>query len=132
MRREKGGNREIEPENAGAAFHRGLIAVATETTATSAKRPQRPQNDRKTTEKNGAVVGSRPKHVSYNGGQVISAGRRCGMGEAATFENGIYRQGPARLSDLCGEKGLAIGNSNFEAVVRTSVFVDKSMLIADI
>lgn len=54
------------------------------------------------------------------------------MGEAATFENGIYRQGPARLSDLCGEKGLAIGNSNFEAVVRTSVFVDKSMLIADI
>ena len=41
------------------------------------------------------------------------------MGEAATFENGIYRQGPARLSDLCGEKGLAIGNSNFEAVVRT-------------
>ena len=54
------------------------------------------------------------------------------MGEAATFENGIYRQGRARLSDLCGEKGLAIGNSNFEAVVRTSVFVDKSMLIADI
>ena len=49
------------------------------------------------------------------------------MGEAATFENGIYRQGPARLSDLCGEKGLAIGNSNFEAVVRTSVFVDKSI-----
>lgn len=36
------------------------------------------------------------------------------------------------MSDLCGEKGLAIGNSNFEAVVRTSVFVDKSMLIADI
>lgn len=54
------------------------------------------------------------------------------MGEVATFENGIYRRGAARLSDLAGYKALPIGNSNFEAVVRTAVFVDKSMLIADL
>lgn len=54
------------------------------------------------------------------------------MSDTATFESGIWRQGAARLSDLCGEKGLAIGNSNFESVVQMSVFVDKSMLIADI
>lgn len=48
------------------------------------------------------------------------------------YENGIYRVGEVRISDLAGRKILPIGSSNFAAVVESSVFIDKSMLIADV
>lgn len=34
--------------------------------------------------------------------------------------------------DLAGNKALPIGNEDFAQVIRTSVFVDKSMLVRDI
>lgn len=56
------------------------------------------------------------------------------MGESISgvFESGIYRYGNVRISDLSGEKRLPIGNDNFVTCVENSVFVDKSMFIADI
>lgn len=50
----------------------------------------------------------------------------------ATYENGIYRVGDVRLSDLAGRKMLPIGVSNFRMVVENAIFVDKSLLIADV
>lgn len=49
-----------------------------------------------------------------------------------TYENGIYREGDVRLSDLSGRRRLPVGNDDFLSVVEKSVFVDKSMLIADV
>ena len=49
-----------------------------------------------------------------------------------TDENGIYREGDVRLSDLSGRRRLPVGNDDFLSVVEKSVFVDKSMLIADV
>ena len=55
------------------------------------------------------------------------------MGDAPSiYENGIYRVGDVRLSDLSGRKRLPIGNSTFITTVQNSVFIDKSMLIADV
>lgn len=48
------------------------------------------------------------------------------------YENGIFRKGDVRISDLSGKKILPIGSSVFSHVVRDCVFVDKSMLIADV
>lgn len=50
----------------------------------------------------------------------------------ATSENGIFRKGDTRISDLSGRKILPVGNDNFTTVVEDSVFIDKSLLIADI
>lgn len=49
-----------------------------------------------------------------------------------TYERGIYRTKDARLSDLAGRKILPIGKDVFPDVIRNNVFVDKSMLIADV
>ena len=50
----------------------------------------------------------------------------------ATYENGIYRVGDVRLSDLAGRRMLPVGVSNFRMVVENYVFVDKSLIIADV
>ena len=50
----------------------------------------------------------------------------------ATYENGIYRVGDVRLSDLAGRRMLPVGERNFRMVVENAVFVDKSLLIADV
>lgn len=59
---------------------------------------------------------------------------RCDMGEAlrGVYENGIYRFGDVRISDLSGRKMLPIGDDLFATAVQNSVFIDKSMLIADV
>ena len=49
-----------------------------------------------------------------------------------SVRGGVFRKGDVRLSDLAGRRKLPIGNSNFLTVVESSVFVDKSMLIADV
>lgn len=49
-----------------------------------------------------------------------------------TYENGIYREGDVRLSDLSGRRRLPIGRDGFAAAVQGSVVVDKSLLIADV
>ncbi|WP_165247302.1 AAA family ATPase [Adlercreutzia sp. ZJ141] len=55
------------------------------------------------------------------------------MGESSgLYKDGIFRKGKVRISDLAGRKMLPIGNSNFATVVENSVFIDKSMLIADV
>ncbi|WP_165248622.1 hypothetical protein [Adlercreutzia sp. ZJ141] len=46
---------------------------------------------------------------------------------AGVYENGVFRKGNVRISDLTGRKMLPIGNSNFITVVENSVFIDKSM-----
>lgn len=48
------------------------------------------------------------------------------------FENGVFRKGEVRLSDRSGNKILPIGNDRFASVAETSVFIDKTMLIADV
>lgn len=65
----------------------------------------------------------------YNQGK---ATREKGRGMTGTYENGIYREGDVRLSDLSGRRRLPVGNDDFLSVVEKSVFVDKSMLIADV
>ena len=65
----------------------------------------------------------------YNRGNVT---REKGRGMTGTYENGIYREGDVRLSDLSGRRRLPVGNDDFLSVVEKSVFVDKSMLIADV
>ena len=55
------------------------------------------------------------------------------MAEAAgVFEDGVFRKGDVRLSDRAGNKILPIGNDRFASVAETSVFIDKTMLIADV
>ena len=55
------------------------------------------------------------------------------MAEAAgTYENGIYREGDVRISDLSGRRRLPVGNDDFLSVTENSIFIDKTMLIADI
>lgn len=49
-----------------------------------------------------------------------------------TYENGIYQAPGARLSDQAGLKRLPIGNDVFRSLMRESVFMDKSLLIADV
>lgn len=45
---------------------------------------------------------------------------------------GVFRYGDVRISDLSGRKALPIGDSSFTTAVQDSVFIDKSMLIADV
>lgn len=52
--------------------------------------------------------------------------------QAGVYENGVFRQGDVRIADLSGRKKLPLGMSNFLAVMDTAVFVDKSMLVADV
>lgn len=49
-----------------------------------------------------------------------------------TFEGGIYREGAVRIADRSGDQRLPIGDDGFESVMRRSLFVDKSMLAADV
>lgn len=49
-----------------------------------------------------------------------------------TFESGIYRAGEVRLSDLAGRRALPVGVSDFRTVLNNYVFIDKSLLIADV
>ena len=49
-----------------------------------------------------------------------------------TYENGIYREGDVRLSDLSGRRRLPIGRDGFATAVQESVVIDKSLLIADV
>ncbi|WP_165043172.1 AAA family ATPase [Adlercreutzia sp. ZJ138] len=53
-------------------------------------------------------------------------------GTHGIYENGIFRKGNVRISDLACRKVLPVGNSSFTSVVENAVFVDKSMLIADV
>ncbi len=48
------------------------------------------------------------------------------------YDRGIFRKGDVRISDLSGNKRLPVGNSNFTTCVENSVFIDKSLFIADI
>ena len=54
------------------------------------------------------------------------------MAEEGILRDGIYRVGDVRVSDLAGRKRLPIGDSVFESVVGNKVYIDKSMLIADV
>lgn len=51
--------------------------------------------------------------------------------DAGRYEGGVFRCGNVRLSDRAGRKMLPIGNDDFITVAQSSVFVDKTMLIAD-
>lgn len=53
-------------------------------------------------------------------------------GVMGIYENGIYRVGDVRISDLSGRKMLPIGDDLFATCVANSVFIDKTMLIADV
>lgn len=67
------------------------------------------------------------------GSMFHDATKAAAMSDAkATYENGIYRVGDVRLSDLAGRRMLPVGVSNFRMVVENAVFVDKSLLIADV
>ena len=48
------------------------------------------------------------------------------------YEAGIYRMGDVRIMDRSAEKRLPIGYDGFETVADRSLFVDKSLLVADI
>ncbi len=52
--------------------------------------------------------------------------------DIGTYENGIYRKGDVRISDLSSRKMLPIGDDLFATTVQNSVFIDKTMLIADV
>lgn len=54
------------------------------------------------------------------------------MAEEGILRDGIYCVRDARVSDLAGRKRLPIGDSVFESVVGNKVYIDKSMLIADV
>lgn len=49
-----------------------------------------------------------------------------------SHSGGVFHYGGVRISDLSGRKALPIGDSSFTTTVQNSVFVDKSMLIADV
>lgn len=49
-----------------------------------------------------------------------------------TYEAGVYRADNVRLLDLAGNKALPVGVDVFRTVVKNYIFVDKSMLIADV
>ncbi len=48
------------------------------------------------------------------------------------YEKGIFRKGGVRISDLSGRRVLPVGNSNFTTCVENAIFIDKSLLIADV
>ena len=49
-----------------------------------------------------------------------------------TYCDGIYREGDVRIMDRSGDRRLPIGDDGFERLAPRSVFVDKSMLVADL
>lgn len=49
-----------------------------------------------------------------------------------TLENGIYHWGNVRIMDRSGDRRLPIGDDGFESLAPRSVFVDKSLLVADV
>ena len=49
-----------------------------------------------------------------------------------TFADGTFRCNGARIADRLGEQRLPIGVDSFERLIERSVFVDKSLLIADV
>ena len=49
-----------------------------------------------------------------------------------TYCDGIYREGDVRIMDRSGDRRLPIGDDGFERVCEHSLFVDKSMLAADL
>ncbi|WP_165046113.1 AAA family ATPase [Adlercreutzia sp. ZJ138] len=51
---------------------------------------------------------------------------------AGVYENGVFRKGHVRISDLAGCKRLPVGVSVFPMVAEHSVFIDKTLLIADV
>ena len=53
------------------------------------------------------------------------------MGEGV-FENGVFRMDDVRILDRSGNRRLPIGDDGFERVSSRSVFVDKSLLVADV
>lgn len=53
------------------------------------------------------------------------------MGEGV-YENGAYRVDDVRIMDRTGDHRLPIGDDGFERVAARSLFVDKSLLVADI
>ena len=50
----------------------------------------------------------------------------------ATYCDGVYREGDVRIMDRSGDRRLPIGDDGFERVCEHSLFVDKSMLAADL
>ncbi len=52
--------------------------------------------------------------------------------DKGSYEAGIYRMGDVRIMDRSAEKRLPIGYDGFETVADRSLFVDKSLLVADI
>ena len=52
--------------------------------------------------------------------------------DKGSYEAGIYRMGDVRIMDRSGDKRLPIGDDGFERVCEHSLFVDKSMLAADL
>lgn len=52
--------------------------------------------------------------------------------DKGSYEDGIYRMGDVRIMDRSAEKRLPIGYDGFETVADRSLFVDKSLLVADI
>lgn len=52
--------------------------------------------------------------------------------DEGVFENGVFRLADVRILDRSGNRRLPIGDDGFERVSSRSVFVDKSLLIADV
>ena len=50
----------------------------------------------------------------------------------ATYCDGVYRDGDVRIMDRSGDRRLPIGDDGFESLAPRSLFVDKSMLAADL
>lgn len=50
----------------------------------------------------------------------------------AAYCGGVYRDGDVRIMDRAGSKRLPIGDDGFESLAPRSIFVDKSMLAADL
>ena len=70
--------------------------------------------------------------VEYNGRKERIGRPTMSEIKSGSYERGIYRQGDVRISDLSGRKMLPIGNDVFTTCVTNSVFIDKSLLIADV
>lgn len=52
--------------------------------------------------------------------------------DEGVFENGVFRMDDVRILDRSGNRRLPIGDDGFERVSSRSVFVDKSLLVADV
>lgn len=70
--------------------------------------------------------------VEYNGRKERIGRPTMSEIKSGFYEQGIYRWGDVRISDLSGRKMLPIGNDVFTTCVTNSVFIDKSLLIADV